>query len=250
MGRQVSVSQAAERLGVTPHRVRQRIEGGSLLAERVGYRWSIDEADLLPLLGAAKVGRPLSERSAWAILDLADASPPALTAFARLALSERQRARERWRLLAACTKDVSRNTDAAQVLREVLLNRAERQLFRASTRDLPDLRADPRLVPSGLSDSRAEIAAGDIVEGYVMRGDAERFARDYLLARAIGQSHRQEVNVVLHVSARPTTRPVPKLLIAADLADHRTPREESRALEILQDLTRNHAMSAGGKEDQ
>lgn len=250
MGRQVSVSQAAERLGVTPHRVRQRIEGGSLPAERVGHRWSIDEADLLPLLGDAKVGRPLSERSAWAILDLADGSTPALTAFLRLTLTERQRARERWRLLAACTKDLAITTGVAQMLREMLLNRADRQVFRANARDVADLRADPRLVPSGLSDPRAEIAAGDIVEGYVLRGDAERFARDYLLTRAIGQSHRQEANVVLHVSARPITRPVPELLIAADLADHRTPREESRALEIVQDLTRNHARRAGGKEDQ
>ena len=61
MGRQISVSEAAERLGVTSHRVRQRIKDGSLPAERVGNRWGIDEADLLPLLDGAKVGRPLSE---------------------------------------------------------------------------------------------------------------------------------------------------------------------------------------------
>lgn len=222
--------------------MRQRIEDGSLPAQRVGNRWGIDEADLLPLADGGKVGRPLSERSAWAILDYADSSPQARAALALLAPSERRRTEERWRLMTAQAGDADAIVGVARLLREMLANRAERQVFRANTRDLPDLRADVRLVLSGLNDPRAEIAAGDIVEGYVTQADLGHLIRDYLLTPAVGQSSRQQANVVLHASIRSVPRPSPLLLIAADLADHRTPREESRAVEILNDLTATEQM--------
>jgi hypothetical protein len=135
-------------------------------------------------------------------------------------------------------------------LRLMLANRAVRQVFRANTRDLRDLRADARLVLSGLSDPRAEIAAGDIVEGYVKQADLGHLIRDYLLTQAVDQASRQQANVVLHASIRPVPRPAPLLLIAADLADHRTPREESRAVEILNDLTANTHVSQDLGPDQ
>lgn len=250
MGRQISVSEAAERLGVTPHRVRQRIEDGSLPAQRVGNRWGIDEADLLPLLDGSRVGRPLSERSAWAILDYAGSPPQALGALALLAPSERRRTAERWSSMTAHAGDPGAMAGVVRQLRQMLANRAERQVFRASTRDLPDLRADARLVLSGLSDPRAEIAAGDIVEGYVSRADLGHIIRDYLLTEALGEASRQQANVVLHASIRPVPRPAPLLLIAADLADHRTPREESRAVEILNDLTATEQVSHDLGPDQ
>jgi excisionase family DNA binding protein len=242
MGRQISVSEAAERLGVTPHRVRQRIEDGSLPAERVGNRWDIDEADLLPLLEGGKVGRPLSARSAWAVIDCADSSPEAVDSFARLAPPERQRAAARWRLLSADAWDTDAITKAARLLREMLANRAGRQAFIVNARDLADLRDDTRLVLSGLNDPRAEIAAGDIVEGYVTHADLADVIHDYLLKPTVGQSIRQQANAVLHVSNRSVPRPPPLLLVAADLADHRTPREESRAVNLLNDMTATEQM--------
>jgi excisionase family DNA binding protein len=237
MGRQISVSEAAERLGVTPHRVRQRIQNGSLPAERVGHRWGIDEADLLPLLEKGRAGRPLSERSAWALVDHADPSPAARAALSLLAPSERQRTEERWSSITSHVQGTDDVAGFARLLREMLSGRAERQVLRANNRDLPDLRADTRLALSGVSDPRAGIAAGDIVEGYVARGHLEQVVRDYLLAPAVGRSQRQRANVVLHSSSRTVDPPPPLLLVAADLADHRTPREESRAAEILDELT-------------
>ena len=236
MGRWISVSEAAERLGVTSHRVRQRIQDGSLPAERVGNRWSIDEADLLPFLDGVTVGRPLSGRSAWAILDHADPSPREPAPLTPLAPSERRRAEERWRLLTAHASNADSIAGVARLLRDMLANRAERHVFRANARDFADLRADTRLSLAGLNDPRAEIAAGDVVEGYVTRPDLEHLIRDYLLTPAVDQSSRQQANVVLHASMRAVPRPAPLLMIAADLADHRTPREESRAVEILRDL--------------
>lgn len=97
-------------------------------------------------------------------------------------------------------------------------------------------RADDRLILSGLSDQHAEIAGGDVLEGYVSQVDAKELGRDYLLTPAIGQTSRQRANVVLHCTDRSVPRPASLLLVAADLADHRSPREESRAVEILNSL--------------
>lgn len=231
--RDVSVAEAAGRLGVTPHRIRQRIEDGTLPAVRVGNRWSIDEADLLPLMSGTRAGRPVSERSAWAILDLADHDGrDALP----LAASERGRARRRLNDLVNCAKASDDVGPLAHLLRELLGNRAQRHVFQANDRDLDDLRADARLALSGLSDPRAGIAGGEIVEGYVLSAQFEEVVRDYLLVPAVNQAARQRANVVLHVSDRPVVAPVPLLLLATDLGEHRGPREESRARELLADL--------------
>jgi excisionase family DNA binding protein len=234
--RELSVAEAAGRLGVTPHRVRQRIEDGTLPAVRVGNRWSIDEADLLPLMSGTKTGRPVSERSAWAILDLAEVQARDTSTPPHLAASERSRARQRLNHLLTRVEAHDDPGVVAQLLRELLGNRAQRHLFQANDRDLDDLRADARLAPSGLSDPRAGIASGDIVEGYVLAGRFEELVRDYLLVPAVNQAARQRANVVLHASDRPVTAPVPPLLLAADLAEHRGPREESRARELLTEL--------------
>ena len=47
---QVSVAEAADRMGVGVQRIHRRIAEGSLRAERVGHQWVIDEVDLIPLL--------------------------------------------------------------------------------------------------------------------------------------------------------------------------------------------------------
>lgn len=232
---ELSVAEAAGRLGVTPHRIRQRIEDGTLPAVRVGNRWSIDEADVLLLMSGTRTGRPVSERSAWAILDLAEV-PPDTQESPHLAASERSRARQRLNHLLARVEAQDNASAVAHLLRELLGNRAQRHLFQANDRDLDDLRADARLAPSGLSDPRAGIAGGDIVEGYVLAGRLEEVVRDYLLVPAVNHAARQRANVVLHASDRPVAAPVPLLLLAADLAEHRGPREESRARELLAEL--------------
>lgn len=87
----VSVAQAAERLGVSVPRIHQRIADGSLLAERIGAQWVIDERSLLRTQERSKAGRPLSARSAWAVVAVAEngrdrlrPSGPAVSARPRL----------------------------------------------------------------------------------------------------------------------------------------------------------------------
>lgn len=59
----LSVPQAAERLRVSPARVRQRIDDGSLVAEKIGGRWlvDLDASSSAPV----RLGRPVSPSSVW-----------------------------------------------------------------------------------------------------------------------------------------------------------------------------------------
>lgn len=86
----LSVPQAAERLGVSPARVRQRIEDGSLVAEKIGGRWLVD-LDASPQAPVQR-GRPVSPSSVWWSLASAEVAKAALpNAVAASALSDIQK---------------------------------------------------------------------------------------------------------------------------------------------------------------
>ena len=59
----LSVSEAAQRLAVTPGRVRVLIAGGRLPAEKIGYSYVIQEKDLA-LVAKRPPGRPAAKKSA------------------------------------------------------------------------------------------------------------------------------------------------------------------------------------------
>lgn len=199
---------------------------------------------------SSRSGRPLSERSAWALLAFSQHDQLTVDALAR---SERARTRDRLkRLLAESGPDDSLSEDQVRattmLLRSLLRKRAVRHLYRASPRDLPDLRNDDRIVLSGLSHSRSSIASGDLAEGYVAVDDLDDVVNAYLLSRASAEKY---ANVVLHVGA---TVPgggdaMAPLLLAADLAEYRRPREEARAAELLREIARQHpGILAGGQQ--
>ncbi len=75
------------------------------------------------------------------------------------------------------------------------------------------------------------IASAD-VEGYLAESDVDGIVKDYLLVDA-----DRDANVVLHVIPD-GQYPFPdsRLRLAADLAEHRGPREEARAAELLHEL--------------
>ena len=227
----VSVAQAAERLGVSVPRIHQRIADGSLSAERIGAQWAVDERSLLRVQERSKAGRPLSARSAWAVIAVAEndhgrlhSSGPAASSRARLQLN---------RLLdpavAPPVKEEVIN-DRAVSLRSVFRNRAQRRLFRAARADLDDLRADERW--EMVVDLEASGIASAGVEGYLGESDVDGVLKAYLLVEA-----DRDANVVLHViSDGQHPFPDSRLRHAADLAEHRGPREEARAAELLHEL--------------
>ncbi|GEP32784.1 hypothetical protein NSZ01_05520 [Nocardioides szechwanensis] len=227
----VSVAQAAERLGVSVPRIHQRIADGSLSAKRIGSQWVVDERSLLRIQERSKAGRPYSARSAWAVIaaseddsDLVGVSGPAVSARVRMRLQ---------RLLEPAAEPVAHEEVIRQLvvsLRSVLRNRAGRRLLRAAPADLADLRADERwamIVDLGSSG----IASPD-VEGYLAESLVEGILKDYLLVES-----DRDANVVLHVvSDGQYPYPDSRLRLAADLAEHRGPREEARAAELLHEL--------------
>lgn len=233
---QFSVRQAAEMLDVHPQRVHQRIRDGSLPAHKVGHQWVLEEQDVRRLLGASSPGRPYSARSAWDLLAVAAGSAAA----AELSPWARSRARSRLRSLLAEAPLEDLDLAAARVS-GALRNRADRSLHVASPRDLPDLLADERLAPSGLSLPRAGIAAAGLAEGYVESGHAAGLVSDYLLSPASGA----RANVVLHVIPADVHRPAfaspldvapTPLALAADLAEHAGPRERDAMIRVLGEL--------------
>lgn len=70
------------------------------------------------------------------------------------------------------------------------------------------------------------------ISGHVVESDVDGVVRDYLLVEA-----DRDANVVLHVLPD-AQYPYPdsRLRLAADLAEHRGPREEARAAELLHEL--------------
>ena len=141
----VSVAEAARRLGVSVPRIHQRIADGSLSAERIGSQWVVDELSLLRVAERSTSGRPLSARSAWALIATAEGDREAL---AELAAAERARAGTRLeKLLALAAVAPQREADVRRIaseLRSLLGKRASRELRKAAAADLADVRQDLR----------------------------------------------------------------------------------------------------------
>jgi len=231
----VSVADAAKQLGVGVPRIHQRIADGSLRAERIGSQWVVDERSLLRVAEHKAPGRPLSVRSAWAIVALAEGDRQAL---AQLAPAERARAKARLdNLLALVSKAPNTEADVRRIaaaLRWLFRNRAKREMRKAANLDLPGLRSDTRW--QSLINSAASGIGSSDVEGYLAAIDVKPLEQDFLLMPA-----DTDANVVIHVL--PTgqkTYPGSKLLLAADLADHCRPREELRATELLREAAEEH----------
>lgn len=227
----ISVAQAAEKLGVSVPRIHQRIADGSLLAERIGSQWVVDERSLLRVQERSKAGRPVSERSAWAVIAAAENDHERLRP-SGLAVSSRVQMQLR-RLLEPAVEPLASEEavgDLAVSLRAMFRNRAQRRLLRAAPADLADLRADERWAM--IVDLGASGIASPDVEGYLGESNVEGVVRDYLLVEA-----DRDANVVLHVLPD-AQYPYPdsRLRLAADLAEHRGPREEARAAELLHEL--------------
>jgi excisionase family DNA binding protein len=227
----VSVAEAARSLGVGVSRVHQRIADGSLRAERIGSQWVVNELSLLRAAERKEPGRPLSARSVWAIIALVEGDDESLRA---LAPGERTRAGKRLVALLKLADDSPKHEEdvrrIASALRSRMRNRARRELRKAADADLPALREDPRW-GSIINPAASGIASANL-DGYVSPRNLKPLAEKFLLMSADG-----DANVVLHVLPEgQKAYPGSKLLLAADLAEQRGPREELRAAELLYEV--------------
>lgn len=204
---EISVDEAARVLGVGARRVRRLIADGRVHARRVGPIWVIDSTSL----PRPRVSRPLSVRSAWALL-LDEGAP--------------NRHADRWR---ARRVRLAEDARPEVLLASWVASRGERRVY--TTREPREVAVDSRVVASGLSDSRTGISAGEFAEGYVRTIDLDDIEREYLLRQSGGGG-----NVVLHVVEDLPPAPVPELVLAADLSEHDGYRETARARELIREV--------------
>jgi excisionase family DNA binding protein len=67
----ITVKDAAQRLGVSESRIRQLLAAGDLSGRRIGRAWLVDGDDVARLQGQQRPpGRPLGPKRAWAVIDL------------------------------------------------------------------------------------------------------------------------------------------------------------------------------------
>lgn len=208
----VGVGEVAERLGVSQRRVLQLIDADRIPARLVSGRWIVDES---AVPRSARIGRPMSARVAWAMVELMSGGVPT-----ELGQSEASRLRRKYARLRSAQ-------DPARVLRSWLPHRARRVALSVASEDVAGMLGDPRLVPSGVSDVRSNLSSTGEVEGYVSEHHMRRLITEFLLSE-IGRP-----NVWLHVIDRQVECPAPLGLVIADLADHDGPREDSQVARLL-----------------
>ncbi|GAA0994092.1 hypothetical protein GCM10009563_10690 [Subtercola frigoramans] len=97
--------------------------------------------------------------------------------------------------------------------------------------DLDDLGQDARIVKSGFSDPRAQIAAAGQLEVRVAAANLASLRRDYLLRPS------DRPNVFVHLTDERSPSPLPLGLLLVDLANHDGVRERSRVAELLRDTS-------------
>jgi excisionase family DNA binding protein len=261
----MSVSEAAASLGVSSARVRQRIEEGSLVAEKVGGRWLVD---LSVVPENRRRGRPVKPELIWDAIRRVDAAdqmrhergrqfeevlrlvydadapyqggsshaPDLLLpngAAVEIKVGHSSRRRALLRLLdVAHSAGIKHDHSAAEGLLRWLGDRAERRLYRVAPPDFNDLRDDERILRSGLSHPRSGMQDPRVLEGYVAVADLKALVEDYWLDPPGVDA---APNVFLHIApGRPDE--VSPLMLAADLSEHEGPRERARAIELVAEV--------------
>ncbi len=238
----MSVPEAAAELGVSVARIRQRIDEGSLVAEKVGGRWLVDLASSGSAVRPRR-GRPVHPGSVWYSLlalqhaaqadlpqiDLPKVDLPKIDLLSQELVIEAKKISpaSRHRAVARLSAAIARNDHDA--ILSWLSNRGERRAYKAAGADLPPLREDNRLLPSGLSHPDSGMSDPRVAEGYVAAADIEAVVANHWLERP---SIDERPNVFVHIVPALPSR-IGMLLLAADLAEHEGPRERRRAHELL-----------------
>lgn len=210
----LSVSEYANKLGVSRGAAYKRVRSGNIGAFRAGSQWVVPEAAIVAPKPSSRSMAPENARRLLAALSgcRVDIDDPVA----------RRRIAEKVEQIGEDGFDIRR-------LWSWVRARSPRLELSASPADVADLLADSRLVPSGIADPRAGISASGVVEGYVSPVDIDDLIRDYLLVES------ERPNVWLHVADVPgdASGRVPLGFIVADLLDHGGPREQSQAANLL-----------------
>lgn len=222
----LSTAEAAAALGVSRERIRQLAASGALRARRSSAGWLIP-ADAVAERSGAHPGRPVSPRTAWAVLRVLDELRSESIPDRRL----RHRARE----LVRALPDPVDNPSAAW--RRVLAPRAQPERFWAHPGVLDELAADGRLSVGGSTaiQERAGLSDAAIRTYYVGRGDLDAAVGDYALRVDVeGELLLEIVPPGAHDALVPKPgEPVAAPVAAADLLEEADPRAQAAGARVL-----------------
>ncbi|MCK5892639.1 helix-turn-helix domain-containing protein [Aeromicrobium sp.] len=208
----LSVAEFAGAVGVSVARARQLAASGRVRAVKVGSQWVIADSEVNRW--RALPSRPMSERVAWTAAAMADGQ-----SVDWLESSERSRLRKRLGSLVE-------SSDPMGQVQAWMRSRGDVSWWHADTDSLPGLADRVRL--SGVAIPSAGLSSGGLVEGYLLPGELESLVAEYWLVPAEPGSGE----VVGRVSSFVPER-VPRLMVAADLADHRRSREVAAAERLI-----------------
>jgi len=224
----LSVAEAAQRLQVSPRRVRALLESGRLPGRQVAGRWLLPARAVEHRQRAAPAsGRPLSAASAWHVLAVLAKEHDAIS---YLSAPARSRARSR-------ARELRRMPEPAEMARQwqsALGRRARIRDFYAHPSVLEGLLSEPAIVRSGISAARehgSELIVLGGAEGYVRSDDLPRLEAEYALNPYVDAP--QSNNVRLHVVADEQARwlflrhVAPAAVVAADLMERDGPRDRA-----------------------
>jgi excisionase family DNA binding protein len=213
----LSVAAVAERLEVSPRRVRQLLSAGELVGVRVGRDWVIDGDEIERHRIPRRPGRPWKPESAWAILAAENGDEPAGSPV------ERSRARRRL------------SGHGLVALADRLRARSNPRRFYGHPAALERLALEPGVVLGGVSAAAAhgaDLVGGDLLEAYVPSRRLAALVRRYGL-EAAPERHNLVLRIVddavwpfasdVKVAPRPVV--AVDLLDAADERSRRAGRE-------------------------
>ena len=216
----LSVSQAAERLGVNVRRVRQLIELGRLPAQKVGKQWVVDSNDVAEIQGAdRKAGRPYSSRNAWGILVMAAGREPTW-----LSNSEQTRLR-----------GILESQGIAQLLPR-LSRRSEVLEWYVHPSLLERLSTDPRTVVSGAG-AVGSLIDESLVEVYIPSSAQQQIESDFFVDSGADRPNVRARSIVGPWPFDPGQKVADRIVAAADLLERASdPRRVRVGKELLSDV--------------
>lgn len=228
---EVTVREAAQRLGVHQSRVRALLSAGTLHGRRIGHQWVIGTEDIdqrKALISGGAKSRAMTARTAWAAAALADGGQATW-----ITASERTRLRGRLRQHG----DV---TALATYQRWLTSRQASVTRYRVADRDLADLLHADGVVATGLTAARAyDLGLGTSGQAdiYVTRDLARRLVKDFfLIASDQGNLTVRVVDGTWHLDAARQVNGqlvTPRLITAMDLLAQRDARSSASGRDLL-----------------
>jgi excisionase family DNA binding protein len=221
----LSVSAAAEELGVNPSRVRALISAGALEAEKIGGVWLIERTSVAGRTREqAAAGRPLSPINAWALL----------LAASGVQLPSELGAAARWRVRRAL------ESYGLGALRPRLARRAESSAYWTLPGELRAMRDRDDLVLSGAAAAgayRLGLVGSDVIDAYLPARLMSSLRREHALEPVSGP----ESNVVLRAVPDDAwlldgRRYAPLATVAIDLWSYPDPRAARIGAGLVADI--------------